>query len=72
MDCDHKTEERKVPWNKGKRIGQRPPLRLNEIWPIRIRLRPGGGDQIALPRCWLLHSGSPATISPKLSGPTSI
>lgn len=27
------------PWNKGKLIGQRPPLKLNEIWAIRIRLQ---------------------------------
>jgi hypothetical protein len=26
------------PWNKGKLIGQKPPLRLYEIWSIRIRL----------------------------------
>ncbi|WP_305782220.1 hypothetical protein [Candidatus Thiodiazotropha endoloripes] len=26
------------PWNKGKLIGQNPPLKLNEIWSIRIRL----------------------------------
>lgn len=28
----------KSPWNKGKLIGQKPPLKLNEIWSIRIRL----------------------------------
>ncbi|MEM7359436.1 MAG: tyrosine-type recombinase/integrase [Pseudomonadota bacterium] len=27
------------PWNKGKLVGQRPPLKLNEIWAIRIRLQ---------------------------------
>lgn len=27
------------PWNKGKLIGQKPPLRLKEIWAIRIRLQ---------------------------------
>jgi integrase len=27
-----------TPWNKGKLIGQKPPLRLHEIWSIRIRL----------------------------------
>jgi len=25
-------------WNKGKLIGQKPPLKINEIWAIRIRL----------------------------------
>ena len=28
-----------VPWNKGKLIGQRPPLKLQEVWSIRIRLQ---------------------------------
>ena len=28
----------RIPWNKGKLIGQRPPLRLPEIWAIRIQL----------------------------------
>jgi integrase len=27
-----------IPWNKGKLIGQRPPLKLRELWVIRIRL----------------------------------
>lgn len=30
-----------VPWNKGKLIGQRPPLKQQEIWAIRIRLQLG-------------------------------
>ncbi len=28
-----------VPWNKGKLIGQRPALKLKEVWAIRIRLQ---------------------------------
>lgn len=28
-----------IPWNKGKLIGQRPPLKKQEIWSIRIRLQ---------------------------------
>jgi integrase len=31
-----------VPWNKGKLIGQKPPLSLKEIWGIRIRLQIAG------------------------------
>jgi integrase len=30
---------RRPPWNKGKLIGQRPPLKLHEVWAIRIRLQ---------------------------------
>ncbi len=29
----------RVPWNKGKLVGQKPPLKLREIWAIRIRLQ---------------------------------
>jgi site-specific recombinase XerC len=28
---------RATPWNKGKLLGQKPPLKLKEIWAIRIR-----------------------------------
>ena len=28
-----------TPWNKGRLIGQKPPLKLREIWAIRIRLQ---------------------------------
>jgi integrase len=28
-----------TPWNKGKLAGQKPPLKLKEIWAIRIRLQ---------------------------------
>jgi hypothetical protein len=27
-----------IPWNKGKLLGQKRPLKLKEIWAIRIRL----------------------------------
>ena len=27
------------PWNKGKLIGQKPPLKLKEIWALRVRLQ---------------------------------
>jgi len=30
------------PWNKGRIIGQKPPLKLKEIWAIRIRLQLAG------------------------------
>jgi integrase len=30
---------RREPWNKGKLVGQKAPLRLKEIWTIRIRLQ---------------------------------
>ena len=39
MDITTKAEGRAVPWNKGKLLGQKPPLKLKEIWAIRIRLQ---------------------------------
>lgn len=32
---------RRDPWNKGKLVGQKAPLKLREIWAIRVRLEPG-------------------------------
>ena len=30
------------PWNRGKLIGQKPPLKLREVWAIRVRLQIAG------------------------------
>lgn len=35
------TPNKYIPWNKGKLIGQKPPLKLKEIWAIRTRLQLG-------------------------------
>ncbi len=32
-------EKHGEPWNKGKLIGQKPPLKLKEIWALRVRLQ---------------------------------
>jgi hypothetical protein len=32
------TAPHKAAWNKGKLVGQKTPLKLKEIWAIRIRL----------------------------------
>ncbi len=34
-----KSKQRRVPWNKGKIVGQKAPLKLREIWAIRVRLQ---------------------------------
>ncbi len=34
-----KHKPKQVPWNKGKLVGQKLPLKLREIWAIRIRLQ---------------------------------
>ena len=33
------TPQARVPWNKGKLCGQKPPLKLQEIWTIRVQLQ---------------------------------
>lgn len=38
MDTLNSPAARRVPWNKGKLTGQKPPLKLKEIWAIRTRL----------------------------------
>jgi len=35
------TPQKHIPWNKGKLVGQKPPLKLKEVWAIRIRLQIG-------------------------------
>jgi len=40
MDTATKTEGRATPWNKGKLLGQKPPLKLKEIWAWCPLLRP--------------------------------
>lgn len=39
MEQDFKATGRREPWNKGKIVGQKAPLRLKDIWAIRIRLQ---------------------------------
>ena len=39
MDTVTKAGAHATPWNKGKLLGQKPPLKLKEIWAIRIRLQ---------------------------------
>ena len=39
MEANPKVKHAQVPWNKGKLTGQKPPLKLKEIWAIRIHLQ---------------------------------
>jgi hypothetical protein len=39
MDQDLEGRARREPWNKGKLVGQKAPLRLKDIWAIRVRLQ---------------------------------
>ncbi len=39
MDALAISAPQQTPWNKGKLVGPKPPLRLKEVWAIRIRLQ---------------------------------
>jgi len=39
MEITHQALTPRVPWNKGKLVGQKGPLKQREIWAIRIRLQ---------------------------------
>ena len=39
MEITHQDSVQRTPWNKDKLVGQKAPLRLREIWAIRIRLQ---------------------------------
>lgn len=39
MKTENPTTGHRVQWNKGKLTGQKPPLKLREIWAIRTRLQ---------------------------------
>ena len=41
----NQVSEPRSPWNKGKLVGQKKPLRLKEIWAIRIRLQLAGNHR---------------------------
>ena len=44
-DTDTQTAPCRTPWNKGKLIGQKPPLKLREVWTVRIRLQIAGNTR---------------------------
>jgi len=39
MKAQNPVPQKHTPWNKGKMIGQKLPLKLKEIWAIRVRLQ---------------------------------
>ena len=39
MDIIKNTSQKNIPWNKGKLVGQKPALKIKEIWAIRVRLQ---------------------------------
>jgi hypothetical protein len=54
--CHGRNTRARTPWNKGKLIRQKSPLKLKEIWAIRIRLQLSDkARDLALHnlRCWV-------------------
>ncbi len=39
METNTNSNSRSLPWNKDKLVGQKPPLKLKEVWAIRMRLQ---------------------------------
>ena len=39
METNTNSNSRPLPWNKDKLVGQKPPLKLKEVWAIRMRLQ---------------------------------
>ena len=39
MDLLTYKPQNRTPWNKGKLVGQKPALKLKEVWAIRIHLQ---------------------------------
>jgi hypothetical protein len=48
METTTHTKKHSEPWNKGKLIGQKPPLKLKEIWALRVRI-PQFAHEAAVP-----------------------
>ena len=38
-EAPDQAERRRPPWNRGRLLGQKPPLKLREVWAIRIHLQ---------------------------------
>ena len=51
------------PWNKGKLVGQKTPLKLKEIWAIHIRLQIAVDVEISPSSIWLSIASSVRAIS---------
>ncbi len=40
--CEAEMRTTRIPWNKGKLIGAKPPLRPSHVWSIRTKLQMQG------------------------------
>lgn len=55
METDHRALEpksgRRAPWNKGKLIGAKPPLRPSHVWSIRTKRQMADRKRMTAPTC---------------------
>ena len=63
------TKPRRVPWNKGKLIGAKPPLRPKHVWSIRTKLQVEGRTRTGPPMATHGHLWPPMATSLFASGP---
>ena len=47
--CTAKKQTPRTPWNKGKLIGAKPPLRPSHVWSIRTKLQIAGQEARSCP-----------------------
>jgi len=62
---------RRVPWNKGKLTGQKPPLKVGENWAIRIRLQLAAKTRELAMSNWRSTANCARAISPNCGSPIS-
>ena len=65
------TASRRTPWNKGKLIGAKPPLRPNQVWSIRTRLMIAGPRETLPCSIWRSTANSAAVMCWPLKSRTS-
>jgi len=56
------TSSRRTPWNKGKLIGAKPPLRTNQVWSIRTRFNDRGSRETLPCSIWRPTANSAAVM----------
>jgi hypothetical protein len=59
-----------VPWNRGRLVGQKPPLKLKDIWAIRITLKVAQRRATWPCSTWRSTASSEAVISYKCGSMT--
>lgn len=51
-DIEPAVKSVRIPWNKGKLVGAKPPLRPSQVWSIRTKLQIEGNKKDLAHRSW--------------------